>query len=94
MHIEHLEKNEIFVLLHGKCTLVSEGKQEFPEKIEVIEMKLHKLYNIKQGTWHNHTLDKDREILIVDNQNTSDENSPIFKMTDKMIKEIIDLLRL
>jgi hypothetical protein len=35
-----------------------------------------KLYNVESGVWHTHTLDKKGIVAIVENQNTTDDNSP------------------
>lgn len=79
---KHNETDEVFVLLHGNCTLFTGGFGNRPEKIRAVKMLPHKLYNIKKGVWHNHIMDKEGEVLIVENKNTSDENSPIIKLDE------------
>ena len=64
------------------------GKEESPQKIEKVEMEQGKVYNIKKGVWHNHTMDEAGEVLIVENSNTSDDNSPIVELTKEQIKHI------
>ena len=54
----------------------------------MIEMEPHKLYNIKKGYWHNHILDEKGEVLIVENQNTSDDNSPVYQMNENEINRL------
>jgi hypothetical protein len=87
----HMLTDEVFVLINGSCNLYSAGTGEIPGNIEQIPMEKHKGYNVKKGVWHAHTLSEDAEILIVENQNTSEENSPIYPITDKMRKKIIEL---
>lgn len=77
---KHLETDEVFVLLQGKCTLLLAGDGDIPQDVKTIEMVPHKLYSIKKGYWHNHVLDEQGEVLIVENQNTSDDNSPTYHM--------------
>ena len=83
--------DEVFVLINGSCNLYSAGTGETPGVIEQAPMEKHKAYNVKKGVWHAHTLSEDAEILIVENQNTSEENSPIYPISDKMRKKIIEL---
>jgi hypothetical protein len=58
-------------------------------------MEPYKIYNIKKSVWHTHTLSRDGKVLIVENRNTTLDNSPFCPLTDaqrKMIAEMtIDL---
>lgn len=71
--------------------LYSAGTGEIPGWIEKVPMEKHKGYNVKKGVWHTHTLSEDAEVLIVENQNTCDENSPVYPLTDEMRSKIIEL---
>lgn len=82
---KHLETDEVFVLLQGSCTLLVAGDGKIPQNVKAIEMEPHKLYNVKKGYWHNHVLDEMGEVLIVENQNTTDDNSPIYYMNEQEI---------
>ncbi len=82
---KHLETDEVFVLLDGRCRLILAGAGESPQNMNAIEMEPHKLYNIKKGVWHNHILDEHGEVLIVENQNTCDENSPTYYLNEAEI---------
>jgi mannose-6-phosphate isomerase-like protein (cupin superfamily) len=65
----HLLTDEVFVLLSGKADLViGLERTETP-------MEAGKLYNVKQGTWHALLMSEDAKVLIVENHNTSIENS-------------------
>jgi hypothetical protein len=88
---KHMETDEVFVLVSGTCNLYSAGTGEVPGTIEKVPMEKHKGYNVKKGVWHTHTLSEDAEVLIVENQNTGLENSPVFPLTDEMRKRIIEL---
>lgn len=88
---KHMLTDEVFVLINGTCNLYSAGTAEIPGVIEKTPMEKHKGYNVKKGVWHTHTLSEDAEVLIVENQNTGDHNSPIYPLTDEMRKKIIDL---
>ncbi|MBQ3356201.1 MAG: cupin [Oscillospiraceae bacterium] len=65
----HNETDEIFVLLNGEATLLI-GEERAP-----VVMEKFKTYNVKQGVWHNVIVSRDVKILIVENSNTSEENS-------------------
>jgi len=88
---KHMLTDEVFVLINGTCNLYSAGTGYVPGVIEKVPMEKHKGYNVKQGVWHTHTLSEDAEVLIVENQNTCDDNSPVFLINDEMRKRIIEL---
>ncbi len=41
-----------------------------------VKMLPEKIYNIRRGTWHNRVLTDDARVLVVENDDTSDANSP------------------
>ncbi|MFA9396742.1 MAG: hypothetical protein ACERKV_00555 [Clostridiaceae bacterium] len=80
---KHNESDEVFVLLSGKFSLfIGEGKDEI-ENIFKVDLEPHKLYNVKKGTFHSHTLSRDGSVLIVENKNTNLSNSPEIELTEK-----------
>jgi len=88
---KHDETDEVFVLLAGACILFSGSDKEIPTKIAGIRMKPFTIYNVKRGVWHTHTLDKHANVLIVENRNTSDQNSPVTALTDAQLAQVNDL---
>jgi hypothetical protein len=82
---KHDESDEVFVLLSGNCTLFTGGNGEEVGEIDRVAMVPKKLYNVKKGVYHTHTLDKEGSVLIVENQNTCDENSPTKDLTEEQI---------
>lgn len=87
---KHSETDEVFVLLQGTCTLLLGGDGEKPEYIRKISMLPHKIYNIKKGVWHNHIMDEQGEVLIVENRNTGDDNSPIALLTRELLQKLTE----
>lgn len=85
---KHNETDEVFILLDGNCTLFVGGKDEKISEIDAIAMKPFKLYNVKSGVWHTHTLDKSGMVLIVENQDTSIRNSPTEVMNVDQIEQM------
>jgi len=65
----HLLTDEVFVLLEGKAALFI-GEEATP-----VHMEPGKIYNVKQGVWHNVKVTQDAKLLIVENHNTGKDNS-------------------
>ncbi len=87
----HNESDEVFVLLAGHCTLYTGGEEEEIGDIKAEAMEQYQLYNVKKGVWHTHTLEKETTVLIVENQNTSDANSPTRNLTQDQIRVLREL---
>ena len=73
----HNKTDETFVLLEGNCILylcdVLDGEIK---DIQAVNLEKSKIYNIKKGVFHTHVLSKNAKLLVVENENTSDINSP------------------
>lgn len=78
---KHLLTDEVFVLLKGSCTLFLAGSGEKVGELKKVEMRPGMVYVVKKGVWHNHIMSKEGEVLIVENSNTSDENSPVLSLS-------------
>ncbi len=87
---KHLYTDEVFVLLEGSCTLFLAGEEDAPGQISAVRMEPGKIYNIKKGVWHNHIMDEAGCVLIVENQNTCDDNSPILPLDESHISQLYD----
>ena len=89
----HDETDEVFVLLEGRCILfLGEGDGEI-KKIHAQDMEPLKLYNVKRSCWHTHTLSEDATVLIVENRDTSDLNSPEIDLDQTQTDTIVGLTR-
>lgn len=65
----HLLTDEVFVLLEGEAELVAgRGAESVP-------LETGKLYNVRQGVWHALLLSRDAKVLIVEERETSRENT-------------------
>jgi ureidoglycolate hydrolase len=93
-HMQRHEKtDEVFVLLEGHCILlIGEGKDKV-ETIHAVDMQPYQIYNVKKGCWHSHTLSRDARVLIVENRETSDINSPKSKLSQQHCDLIINETR-
>lgn len=63
----HNETDEAFILLEGNATLY---EYDVPHKLEK-----RKVYRVKKGTWHQMVLSRDATVLVVENSNTTSENT-------------------
>jgi len=87
----HAETDEVFVLLHGRCILFLGAGDESVVSIHAQDMEPLKLYNVKQGAWHTHTLSDDATVLIVENQNTAAHNSPEIELSAPQRQQLVEL---
>lgn len=87
----HDETDEVFVLLEGRCILfLGEGENTI-DSITAVDMVPRKLYNVKRGAWHSHTLSNDASVLIVENCDTTVQNSPKMLLNDVQRQRIVDI---
>ena len=89
----HNETDEIFVLLAGRCILFLGEGADAVTNIHAVDMELNKLYNVKRNCWHSHTFSEDAKVLIVENRDTVEENSPFVSLTKAQSKEITRLTK-
>ncbi|RPH52242.1 MAG: hypothetical protein EHM85_03475 [Desulfobacteraceae bacterium] len=87
----HNETDEVFVLLCGECILfIGEGNEKITE-IFAENMQPFKIYNVKKSVWHTHTLSRDAKVLIVENRNTTFDNSPFCSLAVAQRENIAEL---
>ena len=90
----HDETDEVFVLLEGRCILfLGEGDKQVTS-IHAQDMNPLKLYNVKKSCWHTHTLSKDATVLIVENRDTANHNSPEIEITPEQTEKLVELTRI
>lgn len=87
----HNETDEVFVLLCGRCVLlIGEGDEEVTA-VHAQNMQPFKIYNVKKSAWHSHTLSRDARVLIVENRDTTFDNSPFCSLTVSQRAKITEL---
>ncbi|ADW19445.1 hypothetical protein Despr_3318 [Desulfobulbus propionicus DSM 2032] len=87
----HNETDEVFVLLAGRCILfVGEGRDRV-SRIHAQDLQPGHVYNVKQAVWHTHTLSFDARVLVVENRDTTYDNSPFTPLSQEQHREVIDL---
>lgn len=68
----HMCTDEAFILLCGNAVIITgKGFRETP-------MIPCKIYNVKKEVWHALLMETDAKVLIVENHNTSKENSEYY----------------
>ncbi len=77
----HHETDEVFVLLQGRCILFLGAGDQTVTHVYAQDLMPLKLYNVKRGVWHTHALSQDAVVLIVENLDTTIENSPRLPLT-------------
>ena len=90
---KHTETDEVFVLLTGKCILFIGEGNETVTKVHAVDMENYKLYNVKCSVWHSHTFSEDARVLIVENCDTLESNSPFIALGENQQKEIVKLAK-
>lgn len=86
---KHTLSDEVFVLLKGDFTLFTGGNGEEVGTISSVKLEPYKMYNVKAGVWHTHTLTEGTSVLIVENRDTCDDNSPTVPLTEDQIKQLV-----
>ena len=89
----HDETDEIFVLLKGRCILFLGEGDEQVTKIHAQDMEPFKLYNVRKSAWHTHTLSEDTMVLIVENRDTTTQNSPQMDLDPGQRAEVLALTK-
>jgi hypothetical protein len=89
----HNDTDEVFVLLRGRCLLFVADGDEAVSGIYAQDMRPFKVYNVKKGVWHAHALSEDAMVLIVENKDTTYDNSPFCPLTPDQQKTVAALVK-
>ncbi|OIP44008.1 MAG: hypothetical protein AUK28_11400 [Desulfobacterales bacterium CG2_30_60_27] len=87
----HNETDEVFVLLRGRCILFLGQGADAVTRVFAEDMQPFKIYNVKKAAWHTHTLSEDAMVLIVENRDTTYDNSPFCSLTESQRQTILNL---
>lgn len=89
----HQESDEVFILLQGQCLLYIGTGPSGVGEIAAQRMEPLRVYNVKRGTWHTHTLSREAAVLIVENDDTAAVNSPEVRLEEPQRQELVKLAR-
>ena len=67
----HTQTDEVFVLVKGEATLFTADDEPLVET----KMEKEKLYVVKQNTWHHLKVSEDSLLIVVENSDTTKENT-------------------
>jgi len=77
----HNETDELFVLLAGKCVLLSATETAGGGlEIAATAMEPLKVYNIPRSLWHNTVTMKDTKLILVEDSSTGSKNSDVIQL--------------
>jgi len=81
----HHETDEVFVLLQGKCDMFLLKEHE-PKSFEHFLLEPQKIYRIPKGVYHAHALSEDAQLLIIEEDETCDDNSHRIYLNEQEMK--------
>jgi len=84
----HTLTDEVFILTAGRASLLIGGNQPNLSEIEIISMKTGDFYNVKQNTWHAVLMSPDANIIIVENDDTSLENTEFHLLSNNHLQSL------
>lgn len=74
--------DEVFIVLRGGGFMLLGST---PDHLEACPMESGKSYVVPKGVWHAHVLATGSQLLIVENRDTDERNSPLTHMTQEQI---------
>lgn len=78
----HNLTDELFVLLAGNCTLLYAEEVEGEMRFGSVKMEQNKVYCIPKTMWHNTITTPDVKLVLIENSNTSMDNSEIYEFNE------------
>lgn len=68
----HTKTDEVFVLIKGEATLFTADDNE---SLQTTVLEKEKLYVVQKNTWHHLKVSKDAILIVVENSDTTKENT-------------------
>lgn len=75
----HDNCDEVFVLLKGRCALLTLQN----DRIEAVDLRPNRVYNVPKGVWHHHVLDAQALVLVVENRDMALSTSPYLPLDEE-----------
>lgn len=88
---KHMESDETFVLLTGNAWIFLADGCDQPDHIHCVKLEQEKSYTVPLGIWHAPVMSKDAKILLIENNSTSDDNSPRVPLSEKQKEKVREL---
>lgn len=90
----HPETDEVFVLRNGSAWLILGGDSDHPEDVTTFPMEDGLIYNIRRNVWHHIVMTPATSVLLVENADTSAENSEYGELTGEVIADLKRIIKL
>ncbi len=87
----HHETDEAFILLNGNASIIIADNNLTPMSFKKVKLELEKVFVVKSDSYHTLILDEDAKILIIEENNTNDDNTSKIFLTKNDIIKIMDL---
>lgn len=84
----HNQTDELFVLVAGSCTLVYANETDNGLEFGAVKMEPERVYNIPATLWHNTITCKDTKMILIEDSNTSMDNSDILKLNEEQLAAV------
>ena len=88
----HNKTDELFVLVEGSCTLIYANETESGLELGAVKMEPDKVDNIPATLWLNTVTCKDTKMILIEDSNTSMENSDILALNESQIAKVKELV--
>lgn len=88
---KHIRSDECFVLLQGRAMLFLADGEDAPDRIEAVELEPGTICTVPKNVWHSPVMTPDARILLVENRDTTDENSPRVPLTKAQQERVLAL---
>lgn len=89
----HTLTDEVFVLTHGKAVLVIGGTDANLGDLQAYPMERGQIYNVKRNAWHTTLLSQDAHIVIVENDNTTKDNSESTPLNNSHLDQLMTIAK-
>lgn len=71
----HFKTDELFIPTVGECILIIAEQLNGKFEFEAVRLENGKIYCVKQGVWHNAVMSPDTKVILVEEPDTSLENT-------------------
>lgn len=88
----HNKTDELFVLIAGFCTLIYANEKDGELELKTVKMEKNKVYNIPSTLWHNTITSKDTKMILIEDSNTSMDNTELVDLNSEQLDKIKTLV--
>ena len=90
MH-KHTETRECFALVKGKAVLYTADGGDAPENIDARELQIGTICVVPKNVWHATAMTEDAKILLIENSNTTTENTFRCPLTEEQATLVAEM---